>query len=510
MFRNRLTVLTLCLLTLLVFPALAGNATQENTTASVAVPVYPVVAPYRISQGDTVYLNDTVDISGVVGWGEQIVWCGGYRACDEGDTPFAINLPTTKQGYYNFYIDPQLFRDHTGNWYQWYGHYEPSGNLISFKVAAMYRNSTMTYSNGTVVNLSVGVSNATEETPIKSTILPEIPVTDYLLAVGDPLFVDTQGPGKVWIFGRVDSLYDVETIGNNLTIPAKEFASFETGDYSMLIQTAGKNGEYDVRFKDGSIQWSDKWNGVKSYSTAGIQPKLVVGKLQDIIGKTDDKYTIVDLEVQAPTLTVIRMDEVGLGSREIEFRDEPGLVTFYDVRGYSNLMNGTKLNAYLDKKDHNSREIKYFTFPAEVVKTAPGNQSMYQVMVPIIWDKMTPGVMHTITVEGPFGTKVYADFPVEVMPADSFRPNATLKYSGSRNPWVAPTVINNTITVKETVKVVERVTVPVTPAPEVVYAQQKKALDDTVTFWGLILVGLIVVIAGGWYIVRVYRRANEE
>jgi hypothetical protein len=471
---------------------------QSNTTPYVVFPIHPI---YRVAQGDSVYLNDTVDISGM-GWGNGIAWYGKY-----GEFTYPIYIyqfDGTKRQLFRFWIDPSVFSNRTGMWLQYYDNKtERNGNLEAFIVKQGYRNSTLTFSNGTVVNQSVGISNGTGLNVSPAAILPERHVADYLLAIGDPLTVYTGGSARIWVLGKTDKLYDVRSESDNITIPAKTLSTFAAGTYTLLIQKPGKNTVYEVSYANNSLV--SPWKGVNSVDLTGIPPNLAIERLTAMISKTDDEVQLYTLEIQQPAIIISQFDEVGIGARQFDFAFEHGLVSLMDVRGYTNMVSGTNVTAVLD---NGNSYTKYYD-NGFANRTSPGNMSVFQLYVPLVWDNLKPGMMHTITVTGPYGSTINADFPVDVMPDDSYRPNGSLKFVGSRNPWV-PTPTPKVVTVVQTQVVTQIVTVPVTPSPEVVYAQQKKAQSDVAGYWVTIGAMLLVMLAGGYiagrYLLSVWRR----
>ena len=69
---------------------------------------------HRILQGDKVYLGDHIDISGVVAGNFALAWWpAGYPTVQEAQR--VIPLPNTSAGYYDFYIDPDVFSQMTGH-----------------------------------------------------------------------------------------------------------------------------------------------------------------------------------------------------------------------------------------------------------------------------------------------------------------------------------------------------------------------------------------------------------
>ena len=490
-----------------------ANITENGSYVTVEMPQldynfthFLYAGTYRIAQGSDVYINDTIDISGM-GWGDGFAWYGRYGEYDTAQYVYEFS-DYRKQTLMNFYIDPAIFSSRLGMWYQYYGNTtEPNGNLAAFYVRDRHLNTTMTYSNGTIMNTTIYVKGAT--TPLvvpQPSVLPEVHVADYLLAIGDPLIVKTYGPAQVWIFGRVDKTYG-STPNDNMTFDAKTFENFEPGTYTMIVQHPGNNTDFDVRFNNNTLEYKTGWNGVQNADVSALQPRMVMSQLLQLLGKTDDDYLTYSLEIDQPDIRVTSIDDIWLKSKIDEFHiDNSADVTFKDIRGYTNFQNGTNLTVSLDK-DYNGYGKARFTTYAQTWRSANGNRTMFQAYVPIIWDTIPLG-MHTITVSGP-GASTDANFPVELMPADSYRPNTTLKYTGDANPW-KPNLTTPTPLPAITITIPVTILVPVTPAPEVVYEQQKKAQGDIIGGWatmiGFSLAALVVLFFGGRYLLSVWRR----
>jgi hypothetical protein len=504
-----------------------GSYVIINETTPTATPTIPMsnATGERIEQGQEVYLGDVVDISGVVGWynddkgASYIQYCDGYD-CGGYYKPYMLKLPLRtrvpgSESQYRFYINPEIFGNRTGYWYQ----YDPDdeaghGNTVAFKVISMYRDVTTTFQNGTVINSTEYSGNTTGMVIKPIFYLPDYRVSDYVLARGDTLTIETGQPAKVWLFGRNSQITDRETYTENITFTHKDTVNLEPGTYSVVIEYAGKNGEFDVRFKDSALQWRDGWNGLQSVPLTGTQPALITDILTNTILKTDDWYQVKKLEVQDPTVTVERVDEIGMGSdysRYQEYRLEPGMVTLFDVKGYTNAVNGTNIVVTLDESIHNTREMREYTFTTTARQKEHGYLSEYQVYVPIVWDKMGVG-MHTITVRNDLGAIMAHDFPVSVMPADSFRPNATLKYSGDRNPWV-PTPTPEVVIHKETVVVTQQVPVKIAPSQAEIDAAAQKIVDEqTRNTEMLVVIGAVVIMALafiGWFAWSIWRAKKK-
>ena len=131
--RDLKPIALLLILSFLALYVVHGSAEENLTTNITANGSYVVVenppidynfthfaaiGTYRIMQGDNVYLNDTIDISGM-GHGQlKLAWYGKYS--EYYDPQYIIEFSLFKREQMNFWIDPAVFASRTGMWYQYY------------------------------------------------------------------------------------------------------------------------------------------------------------------------------------------------------------------------------------------------------------------------------------------------------------------------------------------------------------------------------------------------------
>jgi len=445
----------------------------------------------RITQGSVVYLDETYDISGVTGWADSIAWYGKYATDPEDDiTPYAIKLPglwrTAEKSQYYYTIDNVTFGDKTGWWFQFYGTKrvdgEEHGNLRAFYVYGKRPIRTnQTNTTGVISYNTTG--NETLVKDIAPFILPEKPVSDYLVARGCNLTIPANTTMRIWIFGRVNGLYGMEDVDGNVTVADKLVRTLEPGSYKLLMQnpTVAKDF-FTIRYveSENKIQWFDpKTFTVGNIRLDGLSPYVCMEKLKGIFPHTKDEYSIYNLAVQDPVITINRRDTVYVNGSLV-----------LDIRGYTNANKGTKISLVVDPEDQTARTLQKNTCIGEAIGDNLGAMRYYQIYVPIYPERMRLG-MHTIKATTEIGGEAYADFPISELPADSYIPNATVHYVGDRNPWVpTPTPI-----IKEVVKVVPGPTITVikevAPSQEQTEKAQQKAVGDTVLYW-LILAGVFI------------------
>lgn len=486
------------LLSVLVAMVSAEDVTIEEyvneSTVIVEVPTPdPTPTPERIpngphiNQGDTVYAGDCVDISGVVPPYENVAYWDGFDMYDS-EPSYTIPMPDLKREYFHFCIDDR-FAGYYGRWYKYDGIYEQQGNNLAFVVRPLaMKNSTMTFPNGTVINQTQTINETYIEKPIKpEPLLPERHINDYVLAKGDNL-TWSNGSYHIWIFGSTEGIYDQR----GGFIPSEQIEALSNGDYTLAIQTPGYNTIYEASYKNDTL--IPGLYGEKPVSVFGQNPANILSKLKEMLQSSDDKLYEYQISIDIPSITINRVDEIYANGRAV-----------LDVRGYTNTANGTKITVSLDEKDQ-----KKWTSTTTAVRTSPGNMSYYRAYVPFDYDELAADARnHTLVARTELGGYSSKDFKVSVMPADSYKPNATLKYIEDRNPFIptpTPEVIIETTVVVETVTV----TIPVTPSQESVDAAQKKATEEVAlsyVFTGATILVFLLVVAGLiWYGVKVWRR----
>jgi len=302
------------------------------------------------------------------------------------------------------------------------------------------------------------------------------------------------GEFRFWVFGRVDGVYfsDANIISKEQTL------AMEPGNYKILLQYPGNNTIYDYGCTDTCGTIAPAFYGNKPVDTTGYSPYVMQAKIKELIAGTDDTFAEYTMELDDPYITIHQADEKEYHNTQV-----------LEVRGYSNVAANTSINVSLDEKDAYYKDVaKRYSF-TEAVRTSPGNLSYYLVNVPINYDEIAADARnHTLTARTALGGITQKNFKISVMPADSYRPNATLKYIDNRVPDPTPTP--ERITVVQTITVIRTVTVPVTPRDDVVYEQQKIAQRDILEEWAVLgvvgIVALIVAVGTLAYAWFVYRR----
>jgi hypothetical protein len=487
-----------------------ANSNQSNGNYTV----------YSIEQGDDVYLGDHIDISRALGGNPDIAYFGGWEP-DATKAPIVIELPNAHTDWYDYYIDPAVFGKYPGVWYKWNGYYEPNGNTKAFRVISNYRNYTLTFPNGTVENKTelVKVEHTLEDNEIPNKeILPTKHVSDYVIPRGGSINISVNRTSAIWIFdGSDNSIVYSKSVWVKNTTRLEIFLNDSTikqlppNDYKIIIQSVGDVSPYfDVVYNgNNTMKWFDRSTfEVHTVDFNGMTPDVAVSTMEHIFKNTFDKYEIKHLEIQEPTVTIDRMDKVGLvGAKEFYRTDDMrGNVSLMDVRGYTNALAGTKISVILDIDKTTPNTVKYNTVNTVTQGTSFGDMRYYQVYVPLYEDSLDIG-MHMLTAKTEIGGSMNADFPISVMPADSFQPNATVKWVGDENPWkpnmTIPAPVVQVVTVVQTQVVVQKVT----PSPEEVKVAQEEVVSEKIRTYVGYIVGALVIILIGYIVFRFLYRA---
>lgn len=464
--------------------------------------------PLHIENGGCVPINSTVDISSL-GWGvPYITYYGLYEdSFDPGNTtPKAkISLPYSAKALKTYYIDPVIFGDKPGFWYQNYEEYKPTG-------AANYR---MFFVDETC-NMPV-IVNATEFiniTPINTTYpkpmpyLPEKPVGALLLARGDSVAFTAPNAveSNVWVFGRDKdfSIYDYKTNQNVVFFDAEQFMNFEVGDYDAVIIQKGNNSileeGYDPSYqpeKYTTMRWpaiTSPFRNVSPINIHGIQPRLVEDLLINRVNESfDDKYTIWPISFQDPEIQIKRVDAL----RSLNNN------TWYNIRGYTNVINGTILTITIDADNLNeeTRDIRQWETTVQGLDSDAWRQ--FNALIPVDYDNIFPGY-HYITITSKTGATqtvpiyIYRELPKHYVP-----PEYT-EYFGT-SPFVTPKIIEKEVPVPGPTRIVE---VIVTSSDQEITDKAQSLIGGYAIIAAIILALLYGLYRAARYALSVWKRAR--
>lgn len=519
------------LLALLVAPVLADNITVVNPIETGYIPTptpIPTVTPtpvttptHYISQGEKVYINDTIDISGVVPPYPKLAYWNGYDSYDA-NASYIIDLPPYRSAYYHFYIDPSIFETRTGKWYKYNDKFEGHGNTLAFVVYPQsYKNITTRYQNGTIINISEMISNNYSETEIPIQPPVEIKhISDYLIARGDEFNIITTNKTNLWLFGRLDKLYDYKSLNNTLiNIPEDVLSGFGPGQYTMLAQTTGnKSANFTVIYDNPNnvIKWFDPVSfTIKKISIDGLTPRLVYDKFVAIIPETLDTFKTYKLELQEPSIEISSIKEIDSVNYTIDSAGQTEYetnISYIEVKGYTNVAIGSTLKFIVDKEQQTSRTLYSHTTTAVAGGTKdPGDMRWFDVVIPIEKYGLALGP-HTVTAYTMLSDAgATYTFTIYAAPPNSYVEKKTIRYIsgkyGAEEFVPTPTPVVETVTQIVTVSVT--VMVPVTPSNEQVKAQQKIVADENIKAWSIRIIAGVIIVGMIWYLISLYLRRRE-
>jgi hypothetical protein len=522
-----------------IVPVSADNTTAEDNTTLVTITATPTPTPttyvptatptpattvlastsyndfvstntseYEVSQGDNVYVGDTVDISRVTGWAGSLAWFNGYEPGD-GYTPFTIPLPETRKGYYNFYVNPDVFKDKLGMWYQWYGNVEGSGNLEAFYVMPA---SMKQYAQPKPeVNITENISVANKNLPI----VPTKHISDYLVARGDDFNISVNGYASVWLFGVNDGIYDYNgKVNNSVTINSTILRGCSPGSYQLLVQEHGNYSSHRLlRYNTDlqEVEWFDIEDFmVKSFSANGLSPQVLVAKIKEKIPEISDKFTWYKFEIQEPSISIVSIDTLNMYNQSIYDRETTYVrnETYLDVRGYTNVAPGTNLTYYLDKEkgieSYHSHGIAWGNYG--------GDMRWFQAIIPIDKFDMPLGE-HWVRAETELGGYTIVPFVLYEYPEGTYIPDKPIRYVSGRygDTEFIPTPTPQTVIVTQQVTVTRTITIPVTPSDEQVKAQQDIIISEKWDATLKLVAELIwVMILGGYLMSVIVRRIRNR
>jgi len=503
-------------LTLVVLVATAAAAT---VAAEKTYPYYNIT--FEIENGQCAPINSTVDISSM-GWNvPYLAYYGKWETSFSPDTDLTIiktiklldvrsSKTELKNTLTHFYIDPEIFSNYPGYWYQYYGEdsedYERAGNLRAF-----YVNETCQEVPEQKVYMAKDIpiaiaANFTETETIDW--LPDKHEADILVSRGEKSMPIPENDILTWwVFGTKNKIYDQDMDEKHgLVIDTN---GLQPGRYDVVIVSPGKNGimeeEYIESFKPGQFQ-EEQPAIVSPFRDSipvllkGLDPLMVEEKLKEMISKShDDTIFIMSMMVQEPEIQIKRIDAT---------HDSKGN-TWYNVRGYTNLADGTTLTIKVDadKITPQNRKTHQFTTVAKGVN--PGSWREFNAEIPINYDEIGPG-HHDITVSAPNdGAETTTGIYVYQDQENSYVPPEYTEYLGT-DPFITPEIVTVTITIVLPTPPPQKIiqTIPVTPSNEQVRAQQEDIAKD----WAIKTVGVLIFLYVTYRVARygisVFRRAR--
>lgn len=262
----------------------------------------PVSAYIQVSQGDLVYMNETVDISLAVSYPDfQVAWCEPRNYdCDPPDQVIDIT-----GNMHEYWLNPEKFK--YGTYYRWDGEWHRAENSLAFTILPGPRPIKR-------INQTINKTNVTPQ------IRPHEGPYEYLIARGDTPTVYTalnrSDVCQLWIFSDAMSTYDLSLEYSN-DIYSRTFTKSETlamspGEYDGYIQCNGNNGLQDVFVLNGELDtpYDDRIIAdVPIISWNLLNVKRQFDQLASDIPRFDDKLIPIKVSVVDPTITITSVEQ---------------------------------------------------------------------------------------------------------------------------------------------------------------------------------------------------------
>ena len=445
-----------------VVATIAPTPVPTPTPIVTAVPVIVATSnktPYnnntRIGQGDCVELGGVYDITGVIGYSFSLpdnyfAYYGKYvtsfdpTSDDDTNVLYKYTLPFQRAKLIQFYIDPVIFKERVGFWYQYTGEYERSANKRAFLVSD---NCTPVdkpqYNNA--IPVVAGSENKTIIIP-NQTVLETRHVSDIVLARGDPLYINaTPGEFQAWLFGGITSVLakEINTTGNKIIFDTVDTKNWGAGSYTLILEDSGRNGIYeigyevDTRTPDKKDLLVPALRSLDIVDITGYQPSMIREELEKMIPENkDDTYIKYKIEVQNPYVEIV-------GYQEIQTQK----ANYLEIVGYTNKIPNTPVTIYIDLDTAN----KYKPIVVYATDTGAGNYRTFHAYFDIEYNEMPAGD-HSITAKLSDGTFSKVDFYIyeELAPVNRTK---YYKFVGG-DPYIpipTPIVVTKEV-IKEVVK----------------------------------------------------------
>lgn len=381
----------------------ALNETQSNATTYQATPILTTIQPtitqtplpppiIEPKQGGDVYLGEFINVQLLVGWTNQLAW---FKDDQYGSQPDLIVDASSFQK--RFYIDPAKFR--IGMWYKWDNVYEPAGNNEAFRVRPGTRPTpTPTINFSKTVSPTPTMMPVENVTPIwtrpinascptcidvtrgiEIQIQPQttqIPI-DYKQGMMNPLGLEdfqiiaargdlieyrgsefsTQSLGS-----SLKPQLSMMIIGEDYIIPnypihletdsywfrllPEETWKFRPGEVQIIIQSAGRNGIFEVYWDDETKTIRSPWKSVKDIETKGLSNPLISEAYLAMLrsNSSDDQFILKSIHFEnfwakIDSVTTINQDTAAI------------------IRGSTNAAPHTAILFIIDRDKYGTEEV---------------------------------------------------------------------------------------------------------------------------------------------------------
>lgn len=362
----------------------------------------------RITQGQCIEIGGYYDVSGVIGFTSSqdhnsFGYYGRYEdsfdPTDNMSLQYRHVMPDARKEYYQFFVDPEIFGDRIGYWYQYSGEYERSANKRAFYVSdrcikAVNENTTY-----------VEVDN--KPTLINPRDIAPRHVSDVLTSNDDPMYMNVTGEFQAWVFGKTTTLLaqQVNVTAGDPIFPSSVVKGWSEGEYTIVLVKRGEDGRYGLEYERDTRGTSPKESLVpilrsqNIVDVTGLQPSMVLSKLEGSLRtSTDDTYTKYDVVIEEPSVEISGYQELVIGNNSL-----------LEVTGYTNRVAGTPITLYIDREEITGKSVKYPGMTIATENASVGDYRTFHGYLPLYYEDISIGE-HTLTAVLPNGKKSAVTF----------------------------------------------------------------------------------------------------
>lgn len=426
-----------------------------------------------IMQGQCVELNKTYDIAGIGWYNEKIVyygqWYDAYTNDDNSTVEATLKIPSGISKLQNFYIDPVFFGNRLGYWYNSYEIYERGGNSRLFYVAGTCKPVNKTEPVPVTYNKSFDTNTS---------ILPSKPSgVNILLARGDNLVIQNESIMRYWIFGNEYGNYDINK--DKVRISATEFQNNAPGKYIIAVVYPGKNGIIEEYYNEKESVIESVFKNYPNEQVRGFAPMVVKDRLDQMVKRSyDDTIEYFTVSFDDPIIQVITQDQIDWANNK----------SYLDIRGYTNVINGTVIKAELESETQNLVRYPRISAESTVIEYGSIEWRQFKLLLPFNIDEL-PNGKHYVIISTPRSSRIILEPYIREELAEHYVPPGTIRFVDN-SPFIPPPPPEIKIVEREVVK--ENVTIKT-----VVVKEEVDYVTLTERVIGTILAPAIVIICAG-------------
>jgi hypothetical protein len=458
----------------------------------------------RIMQGDCVAVGETVDIAGLGWYTGSINYYGRYYDGFTGDnSSWESNYKVASTELDHFYLDPKFFKDHLGWWYVQDDYYDESSNNRLFKVSE-----TCDYKEEIQKEVIVALNESQKRAALVAN-MSQLPVrtekgVDLIINKNINTVMDSpNGSQTYWMFGTntPSYLYDIPVIyGNMAEFNGSVLSSLPSETYDTIFINPGKNGIVEETYSEKNNTISSPFRNQPDTGLTGISSSVARDFLINKISRSnDDSYVKWVVDIQDPAIYIMKLVQNPLTNNQ----------SLIVLAGYTNENQGEVLDITFDTDSTSPKRTYGNHWKAMAINH--GGQVAYRVWnVSFIVDfnQVAPG-QHSFTVTSPSGAVATVPIYRRNELVEHYQPPEETAFFDN-SPFIpTPTPIVERVVERETVKVIETVTVQIPPS-EADYDNYVSAQHRVLIGEALIGVGIVVVLALAFWIGRSIYRSRRK